>query len=200
MHTCHTSVQPVSSFQAQTALRRPLSSLPGERWRRTSAPSVTAPTRRGRGALSARPCAPDTSAGRCRAAARASASAGALPRPGLLGDSGRHRPSAVCWSPVLGPSGRFWEAPAKYIRLSMRNRENCWSLCFLSQRLQEKELDEFQNIHKNFGQKKKKKKILSLNKCAIFTVSTLKSTIIYEMYFYNPSIRELLYMFSIDTD
>ena len=94
-------------------------------------------------------------------AARTSASAGALPRPGLLGDSGRHRPSAVCWSPVLGPSGRLWEAPAKYIRLSMRNRENCWSLCFLSQRLQEKELDVFQNIHKNFGQKKKKKNSVS---------------------------------------
>ena len=180
MHTCHTSVQPVSSFQAQTALRRPLSSLPGERWRRMSAPSVTAPTRRGRGASSARPCAPDMSAGRCRAG---------RPRLGVCGSTA-----------PAGTSGRLWEAPAKHIRLSMRNRENCWSFCFLSQRLQEKELDVFQNIHKNFGQKKKKKKIPSLNKCAIFTVSTLKSTIIYEMYFYNPSIRELLYMFSIDTD
>ena len=93
MHMCHTSVQPVFSFQAQTALRRPLSSLPGERWRRTSAPSVTAPTRRGRGASSARPCAPDTSAGRCRAG-----------RPHL----------GVCGSPApAGTSGRLWEAPAK---------------------------------------------------------------------------------------
>lgn len=48
-------------------------------------------------------------------------------------------------------------------------------------------MDIFPNIDKNFGQKSP-----LLNKCAIFTVSTLKYTIIYEMYFYNPSIRELL--------
>lgn len=161
MHRCHTSVQPVSSFQAQT-LRSSCCHPCRERWRQMSAPSVTAPTR-GTCGSSARPCAPDTSAGRC---------------------GGRAARASVCWT--LSRPGTFWATlgGAKCVRdFRWGIVKNCGSFCFSgSQRLQEKELDIFQNIHKNFGQKKNS----PLNKCAIFTVSTLKSTIIYEMYFYNP--------------
>lgn len=57
--------------------------------------------------------------------------------------------------------------------------EECAKLCvpfaLLGNRfLQKKEMGLFQNIHKNFGHKTP-----SLNKCAIFTVSTPKYTIIY---------------------
>lgn len=179
MHRCHTSVQPVSSFQAQTALRRLLSSLLGERWRQTSAPSVTAPTRRGPGGSSARPCAPDTSAGRCRV--------------------GRSR-LGVCWNPV--PAGTFWATLGGAGQMRKTFDEESWKtvgpFAFLGHKdCKRKNWTYFKTSTRTLG---KKKKIPSLNKCAIFTVSTLKSTIIYEMYFYNPSIRELLYMFSIDTD
>lgn len=64
MHT--RNIKPASAFQVQTALQKLLSSQLEEKWRRTSAPYATVPTRRARGGLSGRPCAQDTSAGKCR--------------------------------------------------------------------------------------------------------------------------------------
>ncbi|XP_054983262.1 brorin isoform X2 [Sorex araneus] len=59
--------QTLEEFVDQTALQKQLSSLRAEKYRRTSAPFVTAPTRRARGGSSGRPCAQDTSAGKCKA-------------------------------------------------------------------------------------------------------------------------------------
>lgn len=64
IHTAN--IKRFSALQAQTALRKRLSSQLEEKSRLTNVPYVTALTKKARGGLRDRPCARGTSADKCR--------------------------------------------------------------------------------------------------------------------------------------